>query len=54
MQQETKWLVQALQQAHFNKVSIKDLTPEEFKTNKNAIGTANKFIKIDIGTTKLK
>ena len=30
MQQETKWLVQALQQAHFNKVSIKDLTPEEF------------------------
>ena len=22
MQQETKWLVQALQQAHFNKVSI--------------------------------
>jgi len=30
MQQETKWLVQALQQAHFNKVSIKDLTPEKF------------------------
>ena len=30
MQQETKWLVQALQQAHFNKVSIRELNPEEF------------------------
>jgi hypothetical protein len=27
---------------------------KEIKTNKNAIGTANKFINIDIGTTKLK
>jgi carboxyl-terminal processing protease len=30
MQQETKWLVQALQQAHFNKVSIRELNPEDF------------------------
>ena len=30
MQQETKWLVQALQQAHFNKVSIKELNSKEF------------------------
>ena len=30
MQQETKWLVQALQQAHFNKVSIKNLSSRDF------------------------
>ena len=30
MQQETKWLVQALQQAHFNKVSVKELNPIDF------------------------
>jgi carboxyl-terminal processing protease len=33
MQQETKWLVQALQQAHFNKVSVKDLNPIDFTTS---------------------
>lgn len=33
MQQETKWLVQALQQAHFNKVSIKELNSKEFLTS---------------------
>lgn len=33
MQQETKWLVQALQQAHFNKVSIKELNSKEFITS---------------------
>tara|TARA_B100000963_G_C22381631_1_gene560382 strand:+ start:114 stop:248 length:135 start_codon:yes stop_codon:yes gene_type:complete len=27
---------------------------KDVKTNKKAIGTANKFINIDIGTTKLK
>ena len=30
MQQEAKWLVQALQQAHFNKVSVKQLEPKQF------------------------
>ena len=33
MQQETKWLVQALQQAHFNKVSIKKLNSTDFVTS---------------------
>ena len=33
MQQETKWLVQALQQAHFNKVSVKELNPIDFTTS---------------------
>ena len=33
MQQETKWLVQALQQAHFNKVSVKNLNPTDFVTS---------------------
>ena len=30
MQQEAKWLVQALEQAHFNKVSVKELDPQSF------------------------
>ena len=30
MQQEAKWLVQALEQAHFNKVSVKELEPKNF------------------------
>ena len=30
MQQEAKWLVQALQQAHYNKVSVKDLNSTGF------------------------
>jgi hypothetical protein len=33
MQQETKWLVQALQQAHFNKVSVKNLNSADFVTS---------------------
>ena len=33
MQQETKWLVQALQQAHFNKVSVKNLNSTDFVTS---------------------
>ena len=30
MQQEAKWLVQALEQAHFNKVSVKQLDAQSF------------------------
>ena len=30
MKHEAKWLVQALEQAHFNKVPIDDLEPREF------------------------
>ena len=33
MQQEAKWLVQALQQAHFNKVSISELNSTGFILN---------------------
>ncbi len=33
MQQEAKWLVQALQQAHFNKVSINELNSTSFITS---------------------
>ena len=45
MQQEAKWLVQALQQAHYNKVSVKDL---------NSTGFIHSYLKkLDKQTEKL-